>query len=48
MDRREAGDLQAAVSRTPFREAIWILAREGVIEINPTGATRTTDILERE
>jgi DNA-binding FadR family transcriptional regulator len=35
MDRREAGDRQAAVSRTPFREAIWILAREGVIEIKP-------------
>ena len=35
MGGREAGDRQAAVSRTPFREAIGILAKGGLIEIKP-------------
>ena len=35
MGGREAGDRQAAVSRTPFHEAIGILAKGGLVEIKP-------------
>jgi DNA-binding GntR family transcriptional regulator len=34
MGGREAGDRQAA-GRTPFREAIGILAKGGLVEIKP-------------